>query len=119
MRYYAPNEVVGYTGDATMMCVECAIDQYGVAYPEVQEVFIPDGTMDREGNQVHPVYEWDEDANDRCMECGEWLIEPYTDPAELERDYLESQLRADMIEAGLYDAERTRHLWDTEHESEV
>lgn len=66
-------DVVGWTGDAEILCERCGFGAYGVT--ETSDVTVYDG----DGNPVRPVfadqaYDYEADAPYTCGSCGEALI---------------------------------------------
>ena len=57
-------DIVGWTADAEVWCDYCAWEAYG---PEHDE------RKDRAGNDVHPIFAWDECNDEVCGDCGEGL----------------------------------------------
>lgn len=62
-------EIVAYAYDASLHCRECALKHFGKN---------PDGLLDSEGNEVHPIFASDEldpfgnlmYQSESCVDCG-------------------------------------------------
>lgn len=60
---------IGYTYEADVHCLECAYARFGNTLDDPQ-------TKDSEGNPIHAIFEWDEDApNEVCGDCFTHLME--------------------------------------------
>lgn len=59
-------KIVGWTYEAGIHCWDCALERF----PNLKETIV----YDREGNEVHPIFECDEAALDYCEDCGESLL---------------------------------------------
>ncbi len=62
-------DVVGYTFEADMYCVSCTQKRFGRGY---------DTAIDREGNEVHPIFAGSEvegPEDECCGACGDVILE--------------------------------------------
>lgn len=66
MSRYGSYRVLGCTYEADLHCVDCTLDKFG------QEVFF-ERIEDNEGNEVRPVYEFEQIPFEAC--CGTCLAE--------------------------------------------
>jgi hypothetical protein len=80
-------EVIGYSYEADLHCVDCAKKRFGheddnakhgkYVPSEVDENYVRYDAMDNEGNPVHPIFSTDELSpnGSHCGDCG-CLIKP-------------------------------------------
>lgn len=60
--------VIGFAYDADVHCNECAWMRFGMP--------VPDGAVDSEGNEPHPIFVTDEGSEaEVCGDCGELLVD--------------------------------------------
>lgn len=66
---------IGYTYEADYHCPDCTEKRFGGWKGSNRWI---EG-VDNEGNEIHPVYSWDEgnEAGDYCGDCGEEINEPH------------------------------------------
>jgi hypothetical protein len=75
------SQIIGYTYEADLHCPDCTNRRFQGAehgQPTNPQVPVdPDGyALDREGNQVRPVFAWDSDCRlDHCGDCGAALVD--------------------------------------------
>lgn len=62
---------IAWQYEASVHCVKCAEGKWGAALND-------EGTLDSEGNNLHPVFDWDEVnlCGESCGTCLDWAIEP-------------------------------------------
>jgi hypothetical protein len=75
------SRIIGYTYEADVHCPDCTSGRFaGAEDGQPLDPQVPvdsDGyALDREGNQVRPVFSWDSDcARDHCGDCGAPLVD--------------------------------------------
>jgi hypothetical protein len=62
-------DIIGYTYDADVHCPGCAIAKFG---QEPGRYWVKEDAEDSEGNEVHPIFQWDEtsEEGEHCGTCG-------------------------------------------------
>lgn len=61
-------DIIGYAYEADLHCPECAEKRFGV---DPGKIWVRKGAVDREGNQVHPIFVSDEHdpEGEYCGDC--------------------------------------------------
>jgi hypothetical protein len=66
-------EIVGYTYEADLHCLECTEKRFNVSIDEYTGFAGEDKTEDREGNNLHPIFLDQLEGGEVCGDCFEQI----------------------------------------------